>query len=182
MASGNFMSPYVQVFSELNESDENFAEGVAHFEVIMALWESDASFRDFLCSPAVKKDQRESILRKALEAGEVQNLVIKLLAMMIRKNSITYFPQYFKLLRAQADERLNIVRGVVDTAVKLDVNAREKITQLLAKASGQQPALKFVTDKKLIGGVRFRLKDMEVDATVLKKLDNAKSVLKKKRA
>ena len=100
---------------------------------------------------------------------------------MIRKNSITYFPQYFKLLREEADERLNIVRGVVDTAVKLNDSAREKITQLLAKASGQQPALKFVTDKKLIGGVRFRLKDMEVDATVLKKLDNAKLVLKKKK-
>jgi F-type H+-transporting ATPase subunit delta len=182
MASGNFMSPYVQAFSDLNVSDDAFAQGVAEFESLLVQWESDASVRDFLCSPAVEKQTRENILRKALVGVEAQDLVIKVLAMMIRKNAIAYFPEFVAGLRDVADERLNIVRGTVQTAVVLNNDARAKVTQLLAKASGQTPKLSFSTDKDLIGGMRFRLKDIEVDATVLKKLDDAKSVLKNKRA
>jgi F-type H+-transporting ATPase subunit delta len=182
MSAKNFMSPYVQAFSALSVEDVSFAAGVADMEAFCAAMHADTLLRDFLCSPAIDKAVRETLVRKALKELGVQELVSKVLVLMIRKNAIAHLDQFVALLRVHADERLNIMRGSVNTAVELSEDAREKIKELLVGLTGKKVEVRFGVESKLIGGLRVKMRDLDMDATVLRQLENAKTALKNKRA
>ena len=75
-----------------------------------------------------------------------------------------------------------ISRGTVSTAVDLNKSAQETIPKLVSKSLGKEAALKFNTDPELLGGLKLRMREMELDASYRKQLQDAKSKLKKVRA
>lgn len=182
MSAKNFMSPYVQAFSALSVEDSDFVSGVADLEAFLAAMEAESLLRDFLCSPAIDKKLREDLIRKSLKILDVQDLAVKVLVIMIRKNAIAHLAQFVALLRVHADERLNIMRGSVNTAVELSDSARERIKGLLAELTGKKVEVRFGVESKLIGGIRVKMRDLDMDATVLRQLENAKTALINKRA
>ena len=182
MSAKNFMSPYVQAFSALSVDDTNFAQGVADLEAVLGAMNGDAQLKDFLCSPAIEMNVRETVVRKALKSLNIQELATKVLVVMIRKNAISHLGQFVSLLRAHADERLGIVRGSVRTAIDLGDTDRENIKKLLADLTSKNLELQFDVDPTLIGGVRVKMRDIDLDATILRKLENAKMALSNKRA
>jgi F-type H+-transporting ATPase subunit delta len=182
MSAKNFMSPYVQAFSALSVSDADFAKGVEDFRAIFGAMESDHLLKDFMCSPAVQKHVREELLRKNLSALGIQELTVRVIVMMIRKNAISHLGQFVALLQEHADERLNILRGTVQTAVDLNESACEIIKNLLADLTGKNTEIKFVVDPQLIGGIRVKMRDLDMDATILRRLENAKTMMINKRA
>ena len=182
MSAKNFMSPYVQAYASLSIDNKGFALGVGEFENFHAAVQSDVQLKDFLCSPAIQLSVKETLVRKSLKTLGVQELTTKVLVLMIRKNAIAHLGQFVALLRTHADERLDILRGQVRTAIELDQDDREKITKLLADLTSKNLEMQYDVDSTLIGGVRVKMRDIDMDATILRKLENAKMALSNKRA
>ena len=182
MASKSFMMPFVEAFSELCDSEESFAKGVAQMESLLDSMGDAPLLKDFMCSPAVDKSTREEVLFKAFKKANFEELVYKLVVMMLRKNAFSHYPSFVSLLREAADERLSIVRGTVETAVGLNEDAQQKIEDILKDLTEKTPELNFLVNAELLGGMRLKTKDISIDGTIRRKLNDAKLALKSKRA
>jgi F0F1-type ATP synthase delta subunit len=176
------MMPFVEAFNDLCTSDEAFAAGVSQFEGLAAAISKTSALKDFMCSPAVNKADRETVLSKAFKTAKFEDLVYKLVVMMLKKNAFSHYSVFVSLLRETADERLRIARGSVETAVGLSQEAQKKIEKILADLTGKTPELTYHVEASHLGGMRVKMKDLSVDGTVRRKLNDAKVALKSKRA
>jgi len=181
MAS-NSMNSYVQVLSDLAPDDTNFLEAVSEFEELSRVFWNDQLLKDFLCSPAVERDVREKILRSCLEKAQLNSIVTKMVVLMLRKNVILNLPSFVSSLRDHADERCNIARGLVYTAVKLSASAQEKVSKALSDWTKKTAEMEFVQQPQILGGLKVSMKNVVLDASIEGKLNEAKTKLKSKRA
>jgi len=178
----NSMKSYVQVLSDLTPDDANFLEAVSEFEELSRVFWSDQLLKDFLCSPAIQSDVREKILRSCLENAQLNSVVIKMVVLMLRKNVILNLPSFILSLRDHADERCNIARGLVYTAVKLSASAQDKVAKVLSDWMKKTTELEFVDQPQILGGLKVSMKNIVLDASLQGKLNEAKTKLKSKRA
>jgi F-type H+-transporting ATPase subunit delta len=174
--------PFVQVFSELIPEESVFLEAVDQLESILQAVASDGDLWNLLVSPAIPRSVREGVIRRTLGSLEINEIAVNTVVMMIRKNVIGEFKKFVAELRVMADQRCGIARGTVSTAVDISSSDQETIRKMVAESLGKVAALQFVTDPDLLGGVRLRMREMELDASYRKQLQDAKSKLKKKRA
>jgi|SaaInlStandDraft_1057018.scaffolds.fasta_scaffold20597_4 F-type H+-transporting ATPase subunit delta len=181
MAS-NPVQPFAQIVSELLLDDAIFLGAVEEVEAIRDAMASDDHLQALLVSPAIPRTSREGLVRRALEAAELNDVVVKTVVMLIRKNVIGEFKAFATVLRDMADQRCGIARGTVSTAVDLSKSAQETIEKMVSESLGKVAALHFMTDPDLLGGVRLRMRELELDASYRKQLQNAKTKLKKMRA
>lgn len=176
------MMSYVQVLSDLIEDDATFLEAVAEFEGLQSLFWGDALLKDFLCSPAVEREVREKLLRSSLEQAQLNSVVTKLVVLMLRKNVILHLPSFVSSLRDHADERCNIARGQVYSAVKLSASAQQKVSEALSAWTSKKAELNFIEQPEILGGLKVKMKNVVLDASLEGKLNEAKTKLKSKRA
>lgn len=174
------MGPFADVLSELITSNDDFLKAVDELEALQGALAADHVPKDFFCSPAVSRPQRESTLRKALE--DLNPMLVKTLVLVLRKGHFMLLPELVIAAREIADERCNILRGTIGTAVDLKESAQEKILKALEASSGKTPRMQFTTDPDLLGGIVVKVKNQELDASLKRKLTDAKNLLKNKRA
>jgi len=166
----------------MSKDDNSFLESVAELEEFYRIFWKDPLLTDFLCSPAVDRLQREKMLRTAFENAQMNELVTKLVVLMLRKNVILNFPKFILELRDFADDACNIARGYVYTAVKLTEPAKKKVCAALSGWTKKNAEIEFVHQPEILGGLKVRLKNVVLDTSLEGKLNKAKSTLKNKRA
>ena len=176
------MISFVQVLSDLNTDDAVFLEAVFEFEQFYKLFWCEPLLKDFLCSPAIDRSKREELLRSSFDKAEMNGTVTKMIVLMLRKNVILSLPNFVSSLREHADERCNIVRGCIYTAVDMAEKSKEKVIKALSTWTGQTAEMDFVTAPEVLGGLKVTMKNVVLDATVVGKLNEAKIKLKNKRA
>jgi len=174
--------PFAQVLTELIPDDAVLMMAVGQVEAFLETLKSDGNILGVLVSPAIPRSTREGILRRALESLKFHEMVVKTLVMMIRKNVIAQMKEFVAELREMADERCGIARGIVSTAVEISRSEKDTIEKMVSKSLGKEVALLFKTDPDLLGGVSLRMRELELDASYRKHLQEAKSKLKKIRA
>jgi len=129
MASGSSgIAVYVNVFSDLVEDDGQFRECVAQFEDLCAAIWSTPDFVAWICSPAVNRDNRYTKMSQVLSSAGADETVRKTFLVMLRKGAVSLLPEFVRILREFADERLGILRARVETATGLADSIREKNT------------------------------------------------------
>ena len=176
------MNSYVQVLSDLNTDDSAFLEAVSEFEQFYQTFWNDQLLKDFLCSPAIERSKREELLRSSFEKAGMSETVTKMVVLMLRKNVILHMPGFIASLRDHADERCNIVRGVVHTAVKMPEKAKASVLKALSTWTNKTAEMDFVTNPDVLGGIKVTMKNVVLDASIEGKLNEAKTKLINKRA
>ncbi|MBF0198880.1 MAG: ATP synthase F1 subunit delta [Planctomycetes bacterium] len=182
MSKQGSMTPYVKAFSELVSSEEDFLAGVNEFEQIHALIWSEKQIKDMLCSPSVNRTWREETMMRSLKSVGVSELVAKVFVVMLAKGRINQLPEFIYQLREFADERCGILRGSVQTVVKLNETTQKGITALMSKLTGKNADLQYETKEELLGGIRVCVKNVVLDASLKNKLTEAQAKLLGKRA
>lgn len=182
MSKSSSMNSYVHVLYNMSKDDSDFLESVAELEEFHRVFWGDHLLVDFLCSPAVDRSLREKMLRSAFESAQMNELVTKLVVLMLRKNVILNFPKFILALRDFADDTCNIARGYVYTAVKLTEPAKKKVLTALSAWTKKTAEIEFVHQPEILGGLKVKLKNLVLDTSLDGKLSKAKSTLKNKRA
>jgi F-type H+-transporting ATPase subunit delta len=182
MARSESMLAYVKVLSELCSTNDMFLSCVEEIDgTIDAMW-TDDSLRDFLCTPAIKKEVREKCIRAVLEKIGASTEWINLFILMIRKGRMAQLPIFRKELRLFADKRCGIIRGVAQSAVALNDETKDKVRTFLKTELKSEVALSYKVNPKLLAGLKVSMGDVILDASLEWKLKEAKSKLIKKRA
>lgn len=135
--------------------------------------ERETRLRDALTDPALPPERKKAVLTDVL--GErVNSHTVNLLGFIVEQGRAKEVPAIADELAAVAAERREAAVAEVRTAVPLDQEYRERLTEALQKATGRRIELKVVVDPSVIGGVVARVGDQVIDGSIRRRLELAR--------
>jgi ATP synthase F1 delta subunit len=147
-------------------------------DILRKLATSDASFKLFLETPGIKKDQKQNVvddLCKSCKADELTKNFVSLLLENKRLGDLTKivdtFEEYYR-------KELGQVLCTVTSADEL-TNAQRKLVEeaITARMKGKKLVVTYDVSKAILGGMIVKLEDQVLDYSVSSKVDRLKSQL-----
>jgi F-type H+-transporting ATPase subunit delta len=145
-------------------------------EDIVELARSNASFSEFLASRVLGVEARDESLRKIF-GGRTSPLVLHFLQLLNRKGRLNHLPPIVAAYDQIVQEHFGRIEVDVLTATPIDDQQLSLIREKLSAALGKQPVLHPYTDASMLGGLKLRIGDQLVDASVATRLANMRQRL-----
>jgi F-type H+-transporting ATPase subunit delta len=146
---------------------------------LLAALSGDAGVRAMLTSPKATHALRAAIFAElCAKSGQVldpqQTNFVKLLAENRRLPLLPEIAADYARLRADAENTLDVD---LVAAMPVDAAEQKRISETLQKKLGRKVTLKYVEDKRLIGGAVIRAGDLVIDGSVRGKLSRLAAAL-----
>jgi F-type H+-transporting ATPase subunit delta len=146
------------------------AEQIAgELEALLDLARQDKGFGEFLASRILSVETREASLQRIL-AGRCDELTRDFLLTLNRKGRLGHLPAIAAALDQIIQERFGRVEVDVFTAAPMGQAEMSQIRDRLGAALKKDVVIHPYTDESMIGGVRFRIVDQLVDASISSQL------------
>ncbi len=120
-------------------------------------------------SPRISAQEKSAMLRRALE-GRAAPELLRFLEVVSRRGRLDCLREIYLAARKLWNQRRGVVEVGLATAIPLDSQQRIKVTDMLRKAIGRDVEVQESVDPALIGGIRLRLGDQVIDASVARRL------------
>jgi F-type H+-transporting ATPase subunit delta len=143
-------------------------------EFVQAL-ESSAELRQFLSAEEISDLRKTEVLMELTEGGD--ELVRNLLRLMVDKNRESELSATYRAFIELVERAQGIVHVEVVTAVPLAQSLREALRTKMESALKKKVELTMTVDEEIIGGLRLRVGDRIVDASVRHHLERLREVL-----
>ncbi len=98
--------------------------------------------------------------------------------MIIDKRREAYIPVIVEEYKELADEARNIMKAQLISAQEVSADEMKILADKLSASTGKTVQLQQTVDPALIGGIKIRMQDQIIDATVAKRLEMLKEKLK----
>lgn len=138
---------------------------LAELEDIVSLAREDSRFAEFLTSQILAADKRENSLR-AIFAGRISDLTLNFLLVLNEKRRLDHLGAIAGAYDELLQERFGRVEVDVFTAAPINDGQAGAIEGRLREVLGKEPVLHRYVDKAMLGGLRLRIGDQLVDASV----------------
>ena len=138
---------------------------------IKNICQTNADFTLMLKSPIIKTDKKKEVIHAIFKAS-INALTLAFLDIITDKGREKYIQNISIAFIEQYKKHKNIITAVVTSAIGLDAAMRNKVLELVKQSAQSEIELIEKTDKKLIGGFILRINDNQVDASIVRKLDN----------
>jgi F-type H+-transporting ATPase subunit delta len=103
---------------------------------------------------------------------------LNFLLLILDKKRETYLELIFKEYEEMADESRNIKKAELISAMAVSDEDIKTLSETLSSSTGKTIQLKLIIDPAIIGGIKIRMGDKIIDASVAKKLEMLKNNLK----
>jgi ATP synthase F1 delta subunit len=138
-------------------------------EQIMEIARADERFREFLRSPIIEKGARKATISRIF-GDNVTDLTLRFLLVLNQKGRLNHL----ELIAAAYDQLLQQSFGRIEvdvfTPAPLDGERREAIKARIQEALGKEPVLYAYTEPEMLGGIKLRIGDQLIDASVATRL------------
>lgn len=138
---------------------------LGQLEDILELARTDAKFNEFLASRALPAKQRDESLTRIF-TGRTDPVVVNFLRTLNEKGRLGHLPAIVAAFDAQAQAKFGRVEVDVYTAEPLSAEGLASIRQKLSTSLNKDVVVHPYTDASMIGGVKFRIGDQLVDASI----------------
>lgn len=125
-----------------------------------------------LQSPIIKPDLKKKVLEKVFGAS-ISKLTLAFISLLTSKGRESILPQIAESFIALYNQHNGIVTAEVVTASELSPSQREELKKTLSSI-GKTIELMERVDPRVMGGVRIKIGDQLMDATIRKKLNELK--------
>jgi len=130
----------------------------------------DPQLEEFLSSPAVTRDRKGEVLRKAFH-GRVSATTLQFLLVLNDHQRLDVLRAAAAAYRELYEERSGRMKVLVRSAVPLDEDQQERLRQQLREAYRREPVLQTRVDPDLLGGLVVRVGDWVYDSSVRTRLE-----------
>ena len=169
---GALAKTYARSLIELamEQGGRDKVEGVlAQLQDVIELAASNPKFNEFLASRVVASRDRAESLRTMFE-GAVDTLTLNFLLVLNRKGRLGYIIPIVGALDGAVQAAVGRVEVDVFTASPLDSAGLASVRERLAASLKRDVVVHPYVDGSMIGGVKFRIGDQLVDASVATRL------------
>ncbi|MBR2790654.1 MAG: ATP synthase F1 subunit delta [Eggerthellaceae bacterium] len=143
---------------------------------VVRIVRANPALAEALKNPAYTAAQRNELVRGTF--AECDPALVDVLAVMAERGEADLLGRVCSSFEDAIQRELNVTIVDVTTAIALDDHLREIITTKTAKDLGTQVVLREHIDKSILGGIIMSANGKQIDASVLSKLEAARSVLK----
>jgi len=170
LAANRYAQSLLDLAIEQNKLDSVYND----MELILSTIEESRELRSLLKSPVVKTDKKYSVLQSLFGAkiSDLSNQFLKLVSSRKREALLEDIARTFIALYKK---QKNIIVAEVTSAVRLDESQKQKIIGLLKTDATVEMIEKI--DPSIIGGFVVRVDDKQIDASILRELNDLKQAL-----
>lgn len=151
-------------------------ESISDLEEIVDLARSNAQFAELLSSPSVSTKDRAASLDKIFK-GRVNDLTYRFLHVLNDKGRIGRLPSITAAFDSEVQAKFGRVEVDVFTAQPVDADLLRTMKDRLGQVMGKEVVLHPYTDANMLGGVKFRIGDQLIDASLATRLRKMKDQL-----
>lgn len=163
---------YARSLFELAESkggQELIERVVGELEDVLELARSDALFNEFLASRTLPASIRAQSIERMFR-GRLHDLTVNFLQVLNDKGRLAHLVPIVAALDASAQEHFGRVEVDIHTASPVSGEELRTIREMLSRAIGRDTIVHPYTDESMIGGVRIRIGDRLIDASLSSQL------------
>lgn len=149
-------------------------------EELVALKEiflDNTEYVKLLSSPACSREQKIELIEETFK-GKLCDYTLNFLKLLIENGRfasiLSIIDEYVRIY----DANNGIMQITAITATELDSDLKEKLVQKLNSATGKSIKLNTIVDKSVLGGIKLRYDNTEIDSTVKTRLDELKQTIK----
>lgn len=154
----------------MERGGQTLAESVSgELEALLDLARQDKRFGEFLASRILPMQKREDSIRTML-SGKCEDLTRDFLLTLNRKGRLGHLPAIAAALDQILQEAFGRVEVDVYTAEPMGQEGLSSIRERLGASLKKEVVVHPYTDESMIGGVRLRIGDQLVDASISTKL------------
>lgn len=163
---------YASSLLQLAQSQGVLEEVKADMETIVQAITDSHELQLMLQSPIIKPDAKQKTLKSIFEKA-LSKLSMQFIALLTTKGRERIMPQIAEAYIESYKALKGIVTAQVTSATALTAQQREDLKTSLA-STGKTIELSEVIDPSIIGGLKIKVGDQRVDASVRRKLNDLK--------
>lgn len=141
------------------------------------VFKANPDYLKLLTSPAISKEERVRLVDEAF-SGLDQRLS-NLIKILTEKRMIHLFDKVAKAYYELYDQSRGILRVEAVTAIPLTKEQSAALTKKLASMLGKTIIIRNTVDRSILGGVKLRYNDVQLDGSIKTRLDKFEDALKK---
>ena len=145
-------------------------------KLVIELLKKDAQFRAFMQSKRFTIEQKTEVIKFGL-AGVCNPLIQELLIIEIDQNPTVLMRNLSYFFDAMVKDELNIVPVEAHVADELSVDELAYLQKTLKESIGKDTELDLKIDPNLLGGIKLRIENTFLDASIKNKMDNLRREL-----
>ena len=140
-------------------------------KLVLELLKKDAQFRAFMQSKRFTTEQKTEVIRSGLQ-DVCHPILQELLIIEIDENPTILLRDLSYFFDAMVKDELNIVPVTAYVADELSVVEVADLQKTLEKSIGKNTELDLKVDPSLLGGIKLRIDNTYLDASIRAKMDN----------
>ncbi|MGQ0505529.1 MAG: ATP synthase F1 subunit delta [Myxococcaceae bacterium] len=161
-------------------SESNSLDAVSQqLETFASALCNNAELADLATNPAYSRAQRQAVLEGILKlVPDTSTAVGNVLRLLVDRNRLASLPDIQRLFRDMADVRSGRVRGRITTAVPMQIDALERMRNMLERMTQRKVILDTHVDPKILGGASAQVGSVVYDGSVRSQLEDLRRTLK----
>jgi len=131
-----------------------------------ALLHANTNLQRVLENPSVDVQVKTSLVTTVLERTQAAPLLRNFLILLVEKDRLRQLDAICEHYERMANEELHRVVAQVTTAVELDTQQRQDVTEKIAAATHKDVTLETHVDPSILGGLVVRVNNVILDGSV----------------
>ncbi len=171
-------SNYTLVLFDLALEENHLEEIGQELADIAEILDQNPEYKTFLTSPQIaKEDKIQSI--DNIFGDKIQKTTKNFIKVLIGNGRAAYLSEVAKEYKKLLRTHLGIVYVEAVTAVPMDEEQKQRLTANLEQKLNQKVELNNLIDKNIIGGMKIRMGEKSMDASVSSRLKSLQAELSK---
>lgn len=160
---------YAKALFDLAKENNNLEIVSNDIDLINSVVKESENFLQYFNSPIVKENKKEQLLKNVFH-DKISIETFKFLELIINNGREEYLIDICRIFNNLYLEDKNILKVQLISAVELSDNLVQEIKQKLLETYKSEIILENIIDEKIIGGFILKVKDKQIDASVLSSL------------
>ena len=157
--------------------EQNVVEDVQEsIRLIIQLLKDNAQLRGFLQSKRFSVDQKSELIHSVFK-DLVHPIIQELIIMYADDNPIMFLRNFSFYFNSLVKDEMNIAIVTAHTADELSKEEKSNLQKQIEKIIGKKTELTALTDPSLLGGVKLRIDNIFLDASIKSKMENLRKDL-----
>ena len=161
---------YAEAFFAIAQEQKKIDEFQQELGEVVDVIMSNEDLKAFMFHVLIPPQEKKDILSR-LFADRVSVSTLNFLNLVMDKRRADHLGVMFDEYQTMADESKNVLKAEVTSAKHVKEQDLAQLEKTLSEATGKKVRVMLTVDPSLIGGVKVRIGDRVIDASVVKKLD-----------
>ncbi|MEA4923314.1 MAG: ATP synthase F1 subunit delta [Eubacteriaceae bacterium] len=149
----------------------------AECESVLEIFKAEPEFYQLINDPALSAAEKKTMLTNVFK-GRITGAMLNFLYILVDKGRTRHYEKIVKVYKSLKNKKEGFAYGIVYSVQPLEREQIEKLQRETGELIKSKVKLDNETDRSLIGGVKILINGKIIDASLKKRLEDMRSVVK----